>query len=337
MAAVYKSIASSGADYTSLSAAEASIPNSSADDFTLEYIEAMSDNNACTVGIAGFTGTILITVAAPYRCNGAVYGSHAELNYTTDNTTTELSVTSVYNVTVQHLRIVRNTTAAAVALLFTTSDNVKVLNCVIVRRCGAAGGVPFYFNDCTNVVYAGNNLVITGFNLVGITLCAFYRAGATTSTKVYRNKFLHAAGAAKAIVACWGNAAVDAQQNVVIISAGTVANGGYDTDFGGAFHANSDSNVSSAAADCPGTNANNSETSADVFTDLTLNTENLFYPSRAKMQEQHAGNDLSATVGTVDNKGSSIGEWYPGSDYTLAAVAAVDSGRGLRLGMRLGL
>lgn len=332
MATINKTIASSGGDYTSLSLFEASIPGSSADDFIATYTEAFSDTTRVVVSVASFTGSILVTVAEAYRCKGAVTGSHAELKSVTADNVDLLRISSTPNFTVEHLRMIREN-GVAVVFQAITSNNVKVNSCTMVRR--AASGAPLYFNDCTNVVFSENYCVITSFDLGTVTICAFYRAGAATSVKCYRNKFLYNAGAALAILACWGNANVDAQQNIVIIAAGTVTNGGYDTGFGGAWNATCDANVSSEAADCPGTNAKNSESAGNVFTTTVSGSENLSYPSRAKMQEQYAGSDLSAIVGATDIKGVTILQWYPGADFI--APPANNGRMGARLHMRLGL
>lgn len=336
MAAVYKSIASSGGDYTSLSAAEASIPNSSADDFTLEYIQAFTDTTQCAFQVASFTGTILVTVAAAYRCEGAVSGSHAEIVW---NSATNISTIQVLlkNLTIQHLRIEKTgTNGVPIDLgVYGASDNAKLLNCTIIRRNAAALNVMQLYN-APNAVIANNYFLCSGKSS-GTIIDLHHNPAATSTAKFYRNTLLQPDGTASTYVTVRGTTGltVDAQQNVCLHGSGATQTSGYSLGANGAWNAASDRNVSGLAANAPGTNGTNSAVAANVLANVTLGSENLDYKSYAAMSAFGTGNDLSATVGTTDIHGDTIGGWYPGADYTFPPAAS--GRRGLRSRMRLGL
>lgn len=336
MAAVYKSIAASGADYTSLSLAEASIPNSSADDFTLEYIEALADTSQCAFSVTGFTGTIVVTVAAAYRCEGAVSGSHASLVW---NSGTNISTIQVLlkNLTIQHLRIEKTgTNGGPIDLgIYGASDNAKLLNNTIIRRSAGALNVMQLYN-APGAVIAGNYFVCSG-KTSGAIIDLHHNPAATSTAKFYRNTLLQPDGTADSYVTVRGTTGltVDAQQNVCLHGSGATQTNGYHLGTNGAWDAASDHNVSGKAADAPGSNGTNSAVAADVLAGVAVGSENLDYKSYAAMSAFGTGNDLSATVGATDIHGDTIGGWYPGADYIAAPVAASTrrQGFGFHFGM----
>lgn len=311
MATINKTIASSGGDYTSLSLAEASIPGSGADDYIFTYIEALSDTTAVTISFGG-TNTMTVDVQDAYRAKGAVSGAHAELAVT--------GATAISNqmagVTIKNLRI--SSSSSYAFLMVHNGSNVKLLNNTFISRTHNIGDVEFDGNG-TGIVIAGNYFIHSaGTNKADII--GLYRATAGAGYKLYRNKIFIASGVINAAIGAirvYGAADVDAQQNIVIKAAGATMARAYGLFDTATWNAASDSNVSSDTT-TPGTNENDSESPGDVFTTLTVGSENLDYPSRTKMQEQHAGNDLSATVGATDIKGRTINVWYPGADYVNA-------------------
>lgn len=308
MATINKTIASSGADYTSMSLFEASIPGSGSDDYVGTYTEALSDTTAVTISFGG-TNTMTVDVSAAYRAKGAVSGSHAEL--------VPASGTAISNqmpgVTIKNLRI--SSSNAYAFLMVHNGNDVKLLNNTFVSRGHNVGDVEFEGNG-TGIVIAGNYFITSGgtnkADVIGL-----YRAAAGAGYKLYRNKIFIASGTINAAIGAirvYGACDVDARQNIVVKASGATMAKAYGLFDTATWNASSDSNVASDTT-APGTNANNSEVPADVFTTLTVGSEVLDYPSRTKMQEQHAGSDLSATVGTTDLKGNTINVWYPGADY----------------------
>lgn len=339
MADISKTIASSGGDYTSLSLAEASIPNSSADNFTLTYVEAFTDTTQCAFSVTGFTGTILVTVAEAYRCNGAVAGSHAEIVW---NSATNISTIQVLlkNLTIQHLRIEKTgTNGAPIDLgVYGASDNAKLLNCTLIRRNAAALNVMQLYN-APSAVIAGCYFLCSG-KTSGAIVDLHHNPAATSTAKFYRNTLYQPDGTADSYVQVRGTTGltVDAQQNVCLHGSGATQTNGYHLGTNGAWDAASDHNVSGKAADAPGTNGTNSAVAASVIAGATLGSENLDYVSYAAMSALGTGNDLSATVGSTDIHGDTISGWYPGADYIAApAATAQNVGGGMRLGFGLGL
>jgi hypothetical protein len=315
MADIYKTIASSGADFDSLAAAEASIPNSSADNFTFEYVEAFTDTTQCNFEVAGFTGTILVTVAEAYRCNGAVSGSHAEIVW---NSATNINTIQVLlkNLTIQHLRIEKTGTAGAPVDfgVYGASDNATLEDCTVIRRNAGAYAV-FILSNAPNAKIMGNNFLCSG-KTSGAIIDLNHQPAATVTAKFYRNKLIQPDGTASTYVTVRATTSltVDAQQNVLLHGAGATQTSGYFLGTNGAWAAGSDRNVSGKAANAPGTNGSNSVVAADVFKSVTVGAEDLDWISFAAMSQFGSGNDLSADVGTLDIKGDTIFGWYPGSD-----------------------
>jgi hypothetical protein len=301
---------------------EASIPGTGADDYVGTYIEALNDTTGVTVSFGG-TNTMTVDVQDAYRCKGAVSGSHAALAVATGY--------AIYNqmpgTVIKNLRISSGDNYAF--LMVHNGGNVKLLNNTFVSRTHNIGDVEFEGSG-TGIVIAGNYF-ITSAATNKADVIGLYRAAAGAGYKLYRNKIFVASGtmnAAYGAIRAYGAADIDAQQNIVIKAAGATMATAYGLFDTATWNAASDSNVSSDTT-TPGTNELDSETPGDVFTALTVGSEVLDYPSYAKMAEQHAGNDLSATTGTADIKGATIAAWYPGADYVDAPAAPASGGIGL--------
>jgi hypothetical protein len=332
MAVQNKTIASSGGDYTSLSLGEAAIGSSNADTWTFTYVEALADTTRCAFSAASFTGTIDVTVSAAYRCKGARTGSHASLvNGTVDgNASIQVLMTSVR---IAHLRIGKTGTGTGQAIefgVYGAAPNCSLKNCTVFKSGGGAGAV-LLVADAPNIVVSGNYFIQDG-KTSGPIVDLHHQPAATVAMKFYRNKVFQSDGTATSYVQVRGTTShtVDAQQNVCLYASGATQTNGYYLGANGAWAAGSDHNVSGLAANAPGTNGTNSVLAADVYTTLTVGSENLDYVSYAAMSAFGTGNDLSADVGSTDIKGNTIAEWYPGADYVAAPIAASTGRRGLR-------
>ena len=162
-------------------------------------------------------------------------------------------------------------------------------------------------------------------------------SAAVRTSKVYRNKFFQPSNSLGSYMAVRGaNAVCDAQQNVALKAAGLLNTAGYKVELSGTYAASSDHNVSSEAANAPGTNGANSALAADCYTTLTDGAEVLDWLSYASMATYGAGNDLSADAGATDIKGATIGGWYPGADYVAAPAVASTSRRGFGFNFGMG-
>ncbi len=337
MGTISKTIASSGADYTSRSLAEASIPGSGADDYVFTVNEAFTDSTPVVISFGG-TNTMEITVAEAYRCEGAVSGSHAELKYTTNDLNDLVSTTVGLNVTWRHDRLIRQYAADVSVDVFNIGHSAGT---VTLDRCTLIGDACY---GRTLRIIATSHVTVMGCFIVdrnswgNANDIIFWRT--TGTSKFYRNTlFISEDARLSGLCADAAGTSVDARQNLIIKAAGaTLTNGCYRVTNSGAFAAGCDANGASDATS-PGTNESDNLTPGDVLTTLTVGSENLHYPSSAAMLALTAGSDVSATTGTVDIDGDTIAGWYPGADYVVApaVAAATPNTGGLRLGLRLGL
>lgn len=326
MATINKTIATSGGDYTSRALAEASVPGTGSDDYIFTVNEAFTDTTPVTCSF-GASNTMEVTVAEAYRCKGAVSGSHAEFVYAVDNATALITDVVGANVTWRHDRLIRQATSDVAADVIDTTRSAGTLT---LDRC------TIIADNCAGralrVVASGNVTVMGCFfvdrnNVASIADIIFWRTAGTS--KFYRNTvFISEETRVGGLRANLTGTSVDARQNLIIKAAGaTLTDGCYCADAGGAFAASSDANGATDTTS-PGTNANNSLTPGDVIKTLTVGSEDLHYPSRAKMLALTAGSSLSGTVGTVDLDGDTINAWYPGADYVPApAPASTDAGK----------
>lgn len=330
MAVQNKTIAASGGDYTSLSLGEAAIGASNADTWTFTYIEALTDTTPVLFSAASFTGSVLVTVQSAYRCNGAVSGAHASLTYSTANATVLLNV-AMPNVKVEFLRIHR--TVGTIDTIVLSSTGFKLHNCTVVRRHDATtyAQSTILANEANTYELCGNYFVVSGQNTNGFV--RLYKTTAGTC-KVYNNTIFQPDGSAGYYMQVYGAMDCDARLNVAVKKSGLTNTNGYHLIVAGTYNASSDGNVSSEAADAPGTNGANSASSANYITTETVNSENLDYPSYALMAANYEGADLSATCPT-DIKGKTRENWYPGAhDVTAPAVASTSQQRfGFNFGM----
>lgn len=318
MATINKTIASSGADYTSMSLFEASIPGSGSDDYVGTYIEALSDTTLLTCTF-GASNTMTIEVQSAYRANGAVAGTHAELVADPNGGLAAIEMGACGAVTIRNLRIVHAGANSnfEICVYHTGAAPVTIDRCTLVHRStGAAGGYALYDNpsDVAGVMtVSGCFIVDSGRSDAAIGSVIFLT---NSRAKFYRNSLFVPDGTAL----CGVRVAVgtcDARENVVLKAVGTTCADMYLADLGGSFTGDSTHNVSSDAT-APGASPMTNKAAADYLTTLTVGSENLHYPDRATMLGLTAGSDLSATVGTVDIDGDAINVWYPGADYVNA-------------------
>lgn len=315
MATINATIASSGGDYTSRSLAEASIPGSGADDYVFTVNEAFTDSTPVVVSFGG-TNTMEITVAAAYRCEGAVSGAHAELKYAVNDLNDLVSTTVGLNVTWRHDRLIRQGASDASVDVFNIAHSAGT---VTLDRCTLIGDACY---GRTLRIIATSHVTVMGCFIVdrnsfgNAADIIFWRT--TGTSKFYRNTlFISEEARLGGLRANNTGTSVDAQQNLIIkAAAATLTNGCFYADGGGAFAAGCDANGATDATS-PGTNENDNLAPGDVLTTLTVGSENLHYPSNAAMVALTAGSDLSATVGTTDIDGDLIAGWYPGADYVI--------------------
>lgn len=334
MALIESTIGSAG-DYLSLFDMELDIPSLSADDHHTEYIEALSDTTPVNVNVTGFVGTVVVDVQEAYRAEGAVSGSHAELNYGVNDTTNALLISSP-GFTCNNLRIIRSGSAN------TAADTIDV-------NAGTGGAT---FNRCTLIgddiggrvfrsIVAGTQVldcfvVDRNPDLTGAALdTMIFQNG---EQAVYRTSILLLGGTRAGIVRSHGATTVlDVRETLALKTAGaTATNGAFYLTSTGTWHAGCEANGSYTTDTPENTVANESLDPAAKYTSLTAGSENLHYPSRAAMLALTAGSDLSATTGTTDIDGETIAAWYPGADF-VPAPAAPDGGTSYHQGLDLGL
>lgn len=307
MALNQETIAASGGDHTSLSAAEASIPSSSTDDWEFTYIEALSDTSNVTFSVSGWSGTLKVFVDDAYKCKGAVSGSHAELYYSTADTVNQVQF-SMSNVEINDLRIRRENAGSGGEAVEVASGSGATLNrCTIVDDTNGGARVvrclvPINMYNCFLVCTDSSGTGEIIFN-------------SNSSSKIYRCTVFLANNTRHSGIRSHGSSVVDCRQTLVIKAAGaTITTNCFYTSSGGSFNASSDANGATDTT-CPGTNTNNSLTPADVIATLTAGSEDLHYPARSDMLALNEGSDLSGTVGTLDIDLDTITEWYPGADH----------------------
>lgn len=317
MATINKTIASSGADYTSASLFEASIPGSGADTYIGTYTEALSDTTPLATSF-GSSNTMELDVQDAYRCKGAVSGSHAELRYevANDTDTTDLALCTVRN-----LRIVRknNTTGAADAVnIVSSSTNFAILDrCTIITDTNVGRAVRILNTGAGVATVKGCFIVDRNRPVGGAGVDVVFLRSTGAVPIFYRNTIFLANNTADSLLnANLTGTSVDARQNMLIKAAGaTATNGCYYASSSGAYSGSCSANASSGTDTPENTTANENLAPGDVLTTLTVGSENLHYPSRANMLALTAGSSLSGTVGTVDLDGDTINAWYPGADY----------------------
>ena len=314
MALIQETIASSGGDHTSFSAAEASIPAFSTDDFEFTYDEAFTDTTPVVFNVASFAGTCIVDVAEAYRCNGAVSGPHAELVYGVNDATDTLVMTGP-GLTVRNLRIIRrdttNAAADAVAITWGVLDK-----CTIIVDAISGAAMICWGANCTIM----NCFILDRNRASDVAAIIVWFLNYNGTSKLYRNCIFQSNDTSPGIVRVQGvNAVLDARQNIVILAAGAVATGGeWGTSTGGTYSGSCEANASSSDDTPEGTVANENLDPAAVFADLTVDSEDMHYPDYDAMQALVEGSDVSATTGSEDIDGDTIVEWYPGADYVPA-------------------
>lgn len=331
MADVNKSIKTSGGDYTSASLFEAALPAAGSDRWIGTYEEAFTDTTAVTFTGIGGSVSVVLTVAEAFKCKGAVSGSHAALSVTGAGASRTISNQHPL-LTVTHLRIVRDGAGGGSYAIVdgATSGTPIYESCTIIRRNGGAtGGEAIVTNAAGGAIFRNCFIVASGCNAAGVSVCNF----AAGTPAIMNNTFFLADGTVASSVLSSGTAVTDARNNLCLEAAGATSAACYS----GAGARWSGDSTKNAASDTTGTTPSgdgyNSKAVTSILTQ-TVGSENLHFVSSAEMIACGSGSNLSSLFST-DIDGEVRSGWYTGADWL--PTAPDGGGRGLRLGMRLGL
>lgn len=315
MATFNYTIKSSGGDFTSLSAFEASLPGSGTDTYIATYDEALSDTTNVRFNGIGVGNTIVVTVAAAYRCKGQLSGSHAELRYTGSGNVRTLWNDGSHGFTVEHLRIIRDGSGGGSYTLVDSSFGSPVYkNCTFVRlNVGNGGelavtniaGTPAFYN----CVFAMQGMNVSGLHMVQI---------AAGTSKLYNCTFIaRDCPTMLMLLASSGSGTIDARNCVLLkdnASTNACASGSYS---GGS---NRNATVDGSA---PGSNPQTWISIASIASWQPPDQMNPDWASRTRMVEAGVGEDLSS-VFTDDITGKTRTEWFKGAFYADSDKFLVD-------------
>lgn len=309
MATINKTIASSGADYTSASLWEAGIPNSSADDHIGTYLEAMTDTTPLAFSISGFTGTAKLS-AGDYACKRRGDTTAAELVYSVNNATDTVSL-GVSRATIDGVRIIRDGTTN------TSADAIDVVGslCVLKNSYVAtrAGGRAIR-HVSAGVVFAIYWSLVVGSTDTGGSNDIVIASGVSNVLNIYNSDVFASGGTRAGALRANTSSVINAKNVRVLKAAGaTLTNG---CMYGAGTWGTSDRN-STTDGTAQGTNPSTSIVIGDNLTTLTVGSEDPRWPSRVNMLAE-TGVDMSATIGSVDPDGDTVGSaWHKGSDYAV--------------------
>lgn len=331
MADVNKSIKTSGGDYTSASMFEAALPAAGSDRWIGTYEEAFTDTTAVTFTGIGGTVSVVLTVAAAFRCKGAVTGAHAELAVTGAGASRTL-----WNqhplFTAQHLRIIRDGAGGgSYAIVDSAISGTPIYeSCTIVRRNGGAtGGEAIVTNAGGGAIFRSCFIVASGYNAAGLSVCNF----AAGTPAIMNNTFFLSDGTVASTVISSGTAVTDARNNLCLEAAGATSAACYS----GAGARWSVSSTKNAASDTTGTTPSGDGHNSKAVTSIisqTVGSEDLHFVTSAEMVACGDGSNLGGLF-TTDIDGEVRGGWFTGADGYPPANSNARRGLGLR--MRLGL
>lgn len=322
MATQTLSIKTSGGDATTLSGAEALISNGT-DDWVLRYDEAMTDTTACVINYAVTSGSITATVATGFRHNGTLTHSGAKLS---GSGNPQLQINSD-NVTVEWLDV--RTSAAGNTYAFfcqdNTVDNLRIRDCIIARTGTGGATAALHVANVPTKAVIENCLIMKGGGSLGGAAVYVTRAD-MLNCAVHYTSTGHAYGiddnasgntrcANCTVTGSYSTAAY--RSSVVAIGAG--ANAGSDTS-------------------APGTTAYDSF-DGSAFVDIANGDPHWDNVATAAT---YPGIDVAAyrTGAAVDIDGEAVpvGLADIGVDQIRrASTAGGLGGRGMELGMRLGM
>lgn len=315
---ISKTIGSAG-DYPSLSAAEASIPDSDANDYTFTYIESFADTTAVTFSAASFTGSVYVTVDAPYRNNRVDVTTGAHIKGVT------ITFSAMQNVHIEYLGVLADTVQTALLVSSASATNLyldKMLVVCTVNPTTPVANVIFFQNAAATGVKIENCFFVD--STAASTLCQPI-TGNSGTLAVWNVSILRVAANGFRGLRAVSTIVIDAR-NVKVV--GPFATSCFAATGGGAFAASSDGLLSTdtTASTYAATTAYNSVSASSVMKSVADGSEDLHWPDRATMQT-YPGISISGGP-TIDIDGTQRAGDFLGADFVPANDRFVSPGAG---------